>query len=410
MATVAPRTRRYAHTLTRPLALPMARILIIGGGIIGVASAYFLGRAGFQVDVLEREPTLGALTTAASLQAVRAQFADPVNIAFMKESLGFYETFADQLDLPGHAIDFHQQGYLFVTSDEAAAARQRARVAFQHAHGLDDVEYLEGEELHRRFPYLAAEALAATFRQRDGWVSAHEILLGFKQAAGRYDVHFHLQTEVLSLITRGERVVGARTAAGDWEADGVILAAGPFTAQLARTADAHLPLQPVRRHRVVIGAHDAIPHDAPMTIDEDTGAHWRPEGPGAALAWAEPEAPSPPQRHVRPDPHFPFRVMEGVYRLNPFWLEVAETLKRDNVFLHAGQYTVSPDHNPLIGPVPGHPGLWVISGFSGHGVMAAPASARLLADLLAGRVPPDANPYAVDRPGLEEAEGEPMVL
>ncbi|HIQ11902.1 MAG TPA: FAD-binding oxidoreductase [Caldilineales bacterium] len=389
---------------------PMARILIVGGGIVGVASAYFLGKAGFQVHLLEREITLGSLTTAASLQAVRAQFSDPANIAFMKESLAFYETFQEQLHLPGHEIDFHQQGYLFVTSEEATAARQRERVAFQHAHGLDDVEYLEGEELHRRFPYLAAEALAATFRQRDGWVSAHEILLGFKQAAGRYDVHFHLQTEVLHLIARGGRMQGVRTKEAAWEADMVVLAAGPFTAKLARTAEVDLPLAPIRRHRVVIGAHDAIPHWAPMTIDEDAGAHWRPEGPGAALAWAEPEVPSPPQRHVSPDPNFTFRVMEGVYRLNPFWLDVAETLRRDNIFLHAGQYTVSPDHNPLIGPVPDRPGLWVISGFSGHGIMATPASARLLADLITGRAPLDANPYAVDRPSLAEAEGEKMVL
>ncbi len=388
----------------------MTRILIIGGGIIGVASAYFLGQAGFQVDLLEREITLGSLTTAASLQAVRAQFSDPTNISFMKESLAWYEAFQERLDLPGHEIDFHQQGYLFVTSEPATAARQRERVAFQRAHGLDDVEYLEGEDLHRRFPYLAPEAIAATFRARDGWVSAHEVLLGFKKAAQRYQVRFHLQTEVLHLLTRGDRVVGARTQDQDWEADVVVLAAGPFTAQLARTAEAELPLQPVRRHRVVIGSHEAIPHWAAMTIDEDTGAHWRPEGPGAALAWAEPEPPSPPQRHVSPDPNFTFRVMEGVYRLNPFWLEVAETLKRDNVFLHAGQYTVSPDHNPLIGPVPGHPGLWVISGFSGHGIMATPASTRLLADLLSGRVSLDDNPYAVDRPGLDAAEGEQMVL
>ena len=388
----------------------MPRILVIGGGIIGVATAYFLGKAGFEVHLQEREITLGALTTAASLQAVRAQFADPVNIAFMKESLGFYEAFADQLDLPGYDIGFHQQGYLFVTSDEAAAARQRQRVAFQRSHGLEDVEYLESEDLHRRFPYLAKQALAATFRQRDGWISAHEALLGFRQAARRYDVHFHLKTEVLNLLSRGDRVVGVHTPDRDWEADAVVLAAGPFTAHLARTADVDLPLQPVRRHRVVIGAHEAIPHWAPMTIDEDTGAHWRPEGPGAALAWAEPEPPSPPQRHVSPDSGFPFRVLEGVYRLNPFWLDVAETLTRSNIFLHAGQYTVTPDHNPLIGPAPDRPGLWVISGFSGHGVMAAPASAHLLADLLAGHLDPDGNPYAVDRPGLEAAEGEKMVL
>jgi len=387
----------------------MARILIIGGGIIGVASAYFLGKAGFQVILLEREPTLGALTTAASLQAVRAQFTDPVNIAMMKESLFFYENFNQQLDLPAeHDIGFHQQGYLFVTSQEDVVARLQERVAYQHAHGLDDVEFLLAEELHYRFPYLAPEAQAATFRQKDGWISAHEALLGFRHAARRYDVSFRTRTEAQELLQQGDRITGVRTAAGKLEADAVVLAAGPFTAQLARTANVTLPLEPVRRHRVVIGEHELIPHWGAMTIDEDTGAHWRPEGPGAALAWAEPEAPSPPQRHVSPDPNFTFRVMEGVYRLNPFWLDVAESLKRDNVFLHAGQYTVSPDHNPLIGPVAERPGLWVISGFSGHGVMAAPASAHLLADLMSGQV--QESPFALTRASLSAGSGEQMVL
>jgi len=388
----------------------MSHIIIIGGGIIGVASAYFLGKSGFQVTVLERELTLGSLTTAASLQAVRAQFTDPVNIAMMKESLDYYEHFSQILDLPDHNIGFHQQGYLFVTSEEKAVDRMKERVTYQHAHGLTDVEFLSEDELHRRFSYLAPEAIAATFRARDGWLSAHEALTGFRQAARRHDVIIRTQTEVLSLLARGERITGVVTPEGELEADAVVLAAGPFTARLARTAEVDLPLQPVRRHRVVIGEHDLIPHGGAMTIDEDTGAHWRPEGPGAALAWAEPEDPSPPQRHVSPDPKFTFRVMEGVYRLNPFWLDVAETLKRDNIFLHAGQYTVSSDHNPVIGSVDERPGLWVISGFSGHGVMATPASARLLADLMSGVIDPDGNPFSLTRPSLYDGGGEQMVI
>lgn len=383
----------------------MANIIIVGGGIVGVASAYFLGRSGHRVLLLERETTLGALSTAASMQAVRAQFADPVNIAFMRESLDFYEHFQEILDLPGHDIGFHQQGYLFVSTEEAAVDELRERVAFQHEHGLDDVEFLRGEALRQRFPYLAPEALAATFRARDGWLSAHEALLGFRQAARRYDVEFRLRTEVERILRVGGQINGVATPEGNLEADIVVLAAGPFTAGLARTVDIDLPLDPVRRHRLVIGEHDLIPSWAPMTIDHDTGAHWRPEGPGAALAWAEPEPPSPPATHTSPDPAFSFRVMEGVYRLSPFWLDVAETLPRSQVFLDAGQYTVSPDHNPLIGPVPDGDGLWVISGFSGHGVMATPAATRLLADLIDGRLAPDENPFAPDRSfGVDDSE------
>ncbi|MCS7038925.1 MAG: FAD-binding oxidoreductase, partial [Caldilineales bacterium] len=283
----------------------MTRVLIIGGGIIGVASAYFLAEAGFAVVVLERGPTLGGLTTAASLQAVRAQFHDPVNIAFMKASLAFYAEFAQRLELPDHDIGFHQQGYLFVTADETAVPALQARVAFQHRHGLTDVEFLAGEELHRRFPYLAPTALAATFRQGDGWLSAHEALLGFRQAARRRGAEFRLRAEVTGFLRQGERVVGVQLGEEPLGADAVVIAAGPFSGVVAEWAGVQLPLTTVRRHRLVIGEHPLIPGWAPMTIDQDTGAHWRPEGPGAALAWAEPEPPSPPSFEVTPDPNFP---------------------------------------------------------------------------------------------------------
>ncbi|HEY52781.1 MAG TPA: FAD-binding oxidoreductase [Caldilineae bacterium] len=388
----------------------MSHVIIVGGGIIGVATAYFLGRSGHQVVLLEREKTLGELTTAASMQAVRAQFSDPANIAFMQESLSFYEQFEERLDLPGHDIGFHQQGYLFVTSEETEVELLRERVALQHRHGLTDVEFLAGRELRERFPYLAGEALAGTFRARDGWLSAHEALLGFRQAARRYDVTFQLRTMVERVLRQGDRIIGVATSAGNLHADHVVLTAGPFTAGLAQTADVTLPLDPMRRHRLVIGEHALIPGWAPMTIDHDTGAHWRPEGPGAALAWAEPEEPSPPAMHISPDPAFPFRVLEGVYRLNPFWLDVAETLPRSQVFLDAGQYTVSPDHNPLIGPVPEVEGLWVSSGFSGHGVMATPAAARLLAELIDGAQSLSTNPFALDRPTLSTGGGESMLI
>ncbi len=388
----------------------MTRVLIIGGGIIGVASAYFLADAGFQVLLLEHGSSLGGLSTAASLQALRAQFNDPVNIACMKESIAFYEQFAERLDLPGYDIGLRQQGYLFVTTEQSEVSKLERRVAYQHAQGLADVEFLDQLDLRNRFPYLAREALAATFRQRDGWLSAHEALLGFRQAARRLGAEFRLQAPVLGFLRSGDRVTGVATPAGNLEGDVVVIATGPFAAVTAQLAGVELPVFPVRRHRLVIGEHALIPSWAPMTIDHDTGAHWRPEGPGAALAWAEPEASTPPSFDVSPDPHFPYRVLEGVFRLGPFWADVASTLPRSQVFLHAGQYAETPDHNPLVGPVPGVPGLWVNGGYGGHGVMMTPAGARMLASLLTGERQSDDNPFAPDRPSLSTGGHEQMVI
>ncbi|MEW5720893.1 MAG: FAD-dependent oxidoreductase, partial [Chloroflexota bacterium] len=150
-------------------------LVIIGGGVIGAATAFYATRAGLQTIVVEKRAALGELTTSASLAAFRAQFAEPENIAMMKESIAVFEHFAA---LTGADIGLHQQGYLFVTTAEDGYANCQARVDLQRANGLDDVELLTGDEARARFPYIAPEITAATFRQRDGWLSSHELTYG----------------------------------------------------------------------------------------------------------------------------------------------------------------------------------------------------------------------------------------
>ena len=87
-----------------------------------------------------------------------------------------------------------------------------------------------------------------------------------------------------------------------------------------------------------------------MTVDLVTGAYWRPEVGGAALGWALPEEPSEPMEKVPTDWTFPAVALEGAARLVPLWEKVASTLKRENVFLSAGQYTCTPDHRYSIPP------------------------------------------------------------
>jgi sarcosine oxidase subunit beta len=147
-----------------------------------------------------------------------------------------------------------------------------------------------------------------------------------------------------------------------------------------------------------------------MVVDSDTGAHWRPEGRGAALAWARPEPPSEPQEYVAPDWEFPALVLDGVARITPFWNEIIPNLKRSDLALVAGQYTEAPDLNPLIGATQVE-GLWLNTAYGGHGVMASAGGARIFVDLLTGKMKGADNPFRV----LRFAEGgskrgEKMVL
>lgn len=385
-----------------------ADIVIVGGGIIGCASAFFLSRAGLRPLLIERLPTLASLATAQSMEAFRAQFVEPENVAMMRESIGFYERFAEETGLPDHDIGLRQQGYLFLTTTGDGPARFAQRVADQHALGLHDVEYLESADVRRRFPFVTGEVTAATFRARDGWLSANEAAFGFV-AASRATVAPGVA--VTGFRRRGARVTGVETDAGPVDAGAVVLAAGPYARRLAALLDVDLPLANLRRHRVTIGGHPLIPQDAPMTIDQDTGAHWRPESGGAALAWAQThEQPQEPADHVRPNPDFPFEVLEGVARLCSFWEDVAGSLRSSQVHLGAGQYTLTPDDRPIIGAHDQVEGLYFNCGYGGHGVMAAPGGGRLLADLVTGRVRDGENPFTFRRlAGLEDASHQRLL-
>ena len=108
---------------------------------------------------------------------------------------------------------------------------------------------------------------------------------------------------------------------------------------------------------------------------------------------------------VRPNPMFVHEVMEGVSRLCPFWIDVAESLNRDQVYVSAGQYTVTPDDKPIIGPHPEIEGLYFNTGYSGHGIMGTPGGGRLLADLVTGHADDETNPFSFRRLAALEAAG-----
>jgi sarcosine oxidase subunit beta len=372
--------------------------------VIGAATAFYAARAGLDTLVVEKRAALGELTTSASLAAFRAQFDEPENIALMRESIAVFENFRA---LTGADIDLRQQGYLFVTTQAEGHEKFRARVERQRAAGLDDVELLTGDAARARFPYLAPPITAATFRARDGWLNAHELTYGFARASG---ARFFLETELVAWRRQGHRIVGAVTSRGEIRAPQVVIAAGPFSADLAHLANYHWPLGNYRRHRLAIKEHPLIPRGAPMTIDADTGAHWHPDGAGAVLAWTRDEPPTPARDFIAPDWEYPAIVLDGVARLAPFWNAIIQTLKKSDLSLVAGQYTETPDNNPLIGACPDIAGLYLNAGYGGHGVMASAGGARVLVDVLTGKLDERQNPFRVNRLAGRVSAKERMLL
>lgn len=382
-----------------------ADLVIVGGGIVGAATAFFATRAGLHVAVLERRPALSTLTTPASTGAFRMQFDNPEEIALVRETVDIFDNFSELTGLKNYNLDIHKQGYLFCTTDPATTDRQKTLLGKQHSWGLTDVEWLTGDEARARFPYVAPEVVGARFRAGDGWLDVSMLALGYALAAyetGR--VTFTVNSEVTAFDLQGGAIKAVKTKNGAIDTAAAVIAAGPFSSVVGSYAGIDIPLSLVRRQKLVMPDVAEVPQNAPMTIDEDTGSHWRPAMRGAlALRTAPGVPPGPPLDDVPTSAQFAFDLLDpespySVARISPFWRDVWSR-GTDHWFLQAGQYAYSPDHRPLLGPT-SVPGLYVNCGYSGHGIMTSGAASRLVVDTITGKIAPGGNPFRFDRPIL----------
>ena len=365
-----------------------ADAVVIGGGIVGVATAFWLSRAGLDTVLVEMRDGLSTLTTPNSIECFRAQFTEPPMSELARPSIEVFENFAEVIGIPGYDISIRHQGYLFVTDDVNMVDDLKAAVETHHRLGVTDSEFLDHDELLARFPYLSDRVVGATFRQRDGWLSTHEATQGFAKGS---TATFLLNTRATGIGQDAQGVCGVDTNHGTISTRVVVNAAGPFAGVVGRMAGLDLPLEPVRRQKVFISPKPQIPEEAPLTIDLVEDAYWRPETGGAYIAWVDPDEPvGDPAEELPTDWEFTAIVLDKLIRLNPFWEEIADRLKGEDVHPSAGQYVYTPDEQPLIGPLPQVPGFYVNCGYWA-GVMLSPEAGRRIARLVTGEMRPEDN-------------------
>ena len=369
-------------------------VVVIGGGIVGTATAFWLSRAGLDVVLVEMRDGLSTLTTPASAECFRAQFAEPAMAELAVPSIEMFEHFDDVIGIPGYSISIKQQGYLFLTDDPATVGDLKENVEQQHKLGVDDSVYIERDEILARFPFVAPSVLAATFRQRDGWLSCHETTQGFAKGC---DATFFINTRVTGIQQDEQGVCGVETNRGLLKTRVVVNAAGPFAGEIGRLVNLDLPLEPVRRQKVYIKTTVPIPQDAPFTIDVNNNSYWRPEPGGVIVGWVDSDEPSsPPSEKVHTDWEFPAIALEKVKRLAPFFEDVAKAVRQPDMNTSAGHYVYTPDDQPLIGQVPEVAGFYVNCGYWA-GVMLSPQAGKRIGDLVTGKMDPKDNPLRPTR-------------
>jgi sarcosine oxidase, subunit beta len=355
--------------------MPTAEVVIVGGGIVGSSIAYHLTAAGCKdVLVIERETAQGKGSTGKSMGGVRAQFSTPVNIQMSLYSIPFYASFDERL---GYPAGYRPQGYLFCATHEKHLAYLRTNYQKQVAMGLKDVRLISAEEIRDMFPQLRSDDIVGgSFCSSDGFVDPYSAMIGFMTWAADHGAKLWKNAEVTGVERDARGIASVQTSRGLVSTRKVVNAAGAWAKQVAKMASVDLPVDPLRRMLVPTEPFDQFPHSAPMIIDMSNGFHFRPEALGFLLAWNDPE--ETPGYRMDFDPAFIEKILTRAADRVPVFENLAVNPKR----AWAGLYEMTPDHHPILGEAPGVPGFFLANGFSGHGVMHAPATGKILSDLI----------------------------
>ncbi|HEY3138733.1 MAG TPA: FAD-binding oxidoreductase [Blastocatellia bacterium] len=355
-----------------------ADVVIIGGGCMGASTAYHLTRRGIaDVVLLEREPMLGMGSTGRNAGGVRHQFSNESNVKLSIESIRLLEHFAEEV---GYEIDFHQDGYLFLLSNERDVNAFRRNAQMQRRLGVE-VVLMSPEEAGRLAPGLESDnVIEATFCARDGIADPNGVTMGFAKAAQAAGAKVYRDTEVTGITIDEGHVAMVQTTRGAISTHTVVNAAGPYARDIGKMVGLEVPVLPFRRHVFItepLASGSRVPASRIMVIDFETTFYFHREGAGILFGMSDPDEPSSYDTTVS------WQFLE---RVTPVAVKRLPALA-DAGIAHAwaGLYEMTPDAMPIIGPADEMEGFFLIAGFSGHGFQHSPAAGRILADMIAGR-------------------------
>ncbi len=349
----------------------IADVVIVGGGIIGASIAYHLTKKGVRdILVLERD-RLGSGSTGKNAGGIRLQFSSEINVKLSQRSLPHIERFADEIGTDPH---FNQVGYLFlITEDRDVAAFERSLAMWSRL-GVPARRVTAGEAKALFKHARTDDVRFGTFCAKDGYADPSSMLNGYVARARDAGVTFAEGAAVEAISCANGRVAEVRTKEDEIGVGTVINAGGPWAGQIAKLAGVDLPIEPLRRHIFVTEAVRGLDEDFPLTIEFASGLYAHRESGGVLLGMADPNEKPGFDDSVNPD--FMPAVVERALARFPI-------LERTSIKTGwAGLYEDTPDKHPILGKVDGIEGFINAAGFSGHGIMHAPATGELIAELI----------------------------
>jgi sarcosine oxidase subunit beta len=336
----------------------LGRIVVAGAGVVGASVAYHLALLGADDVVLAERERVAGRATSKGMGGVRQQFSTAAEVRLAQASIDFFVSLGPEL--------FLQVGYLFLASTQEGAAALEERRVLQFELGVPveriDPSFVDG--------LRTDDVQAAVFCATDGVGSPVAVAEELVRRAADLGVE-----------------VREGTAADELDADTLVIACGAGSAELGRKVDVELPVRPLCRQLLETGPLD-LPHDLPMTIEAETGFHFRRRGDRLVLAMHDSEPRWTDEERVD-ESVIPDRLERLAHR---FPSAAGARVERS----WAGLYDMTPDAHPVVGRVAD--GVYAACGFSGHGFMTSPAVGLALAqEILLGGSELDLSPYRLER-------------
>ncbi|OGL43854.1 MAG: FAD-dependent oxidoreductase [Candidatus Schekmanbacteria bacterium RBG_13_48_7] len=347
-----------------------AAVVIIGGGVIGCATAYNLAKQGLSDAVIVEKNFLTSGATGRCGAGVRQQWGLEMNCRLAKASVDQFEHLSEELD---YNIEFRQGGYLIIAETDAKLDFYRKNVALQNSLGIPS-RVITIEEAKQICPYLNPDGLVgATYCPTDGHCNPFATTFAYARAAKRMGVEINTHTEVIGIEVSGDRVTAVNTDKGKIHCEAVVNAAGGYSQIIGKMVGLNLPTYS-ERHEILVTEPVGHMFDT-MVISFTTGLYVQ-QVPHGSIIMGMGDKTEPPSYNLESSWHFLDMIVPVVTKTLP-------VLKNVRIVRQwGGLYNKTPDCQPIIGEAETVKGFYNAVGFSGHGFMIAPITAEVIAKMI----------------------------
>jgi len=354
-------------------------VIIIGGGSIGVPTAYFMAKVGLHVLVLDMLPSVGQASNKHAIGGIRATHSEPAKIYLGNRSLQTFSTWQDDY---GDDIEWQQGGYSFIAYEDSHAATLRELITWQQTHGLD-IHWLDYSELLAIIPNLnPKDLIGGTFSPNDGSASPLKSAFAFHKRAQENGAVFQFNERVLDFITTDSKVIGVKTNQGEYYSQWIINAAGGWAKPLSVMLGLDVPVNPDSHEAAITEPVNRI--FDPMIVDMrnrpgSENFYFYQHPTGKIIFCMTPDPPILGTHTIASSAFLP----KAARRL----IEIMPVLKNIRVRrVWRGTYPMTPDGSPIIGEVAGYEGFLLAVGMCGQGFMFGPGVGQLLTNLVLNKL------------------------